>query len=174
MTDESVHTGTLASLIELLSSGTDALDEHFARDLARRLHSAADRLSLPVVESFGMEDVVATFYMDRKIRLVVTGNLIDCGGSVQLGWDEHDFPRVPITLHPEPRESGYTFATLDFSVRGREGRLLENAGKLPAGWTVTVRALATIGDVEEYRIRADGIDASVAPDNLELTPLSDA
>ncbi len=161
-------TGTLAALIERLAVGADALDEGFARELAQRLHAAGDRIALPEVDALGLDDVIVTFYMDRRMRLVVTGNLSSSAGAVQVTWEEQDFTQVPVTLSPTPRTAPYTFATLDFSVRGRRGTLRSSAGQLPAGLEVTVRALATVGEVEEYRVRAHGLEASVPRHELEL------
>ncbi|MGM0575492.1 MAG: hypothetical protein ACQEXJ_07150 [Myxococcota bacterium] len=160
--------GSLASLVERLGSNVDRFDETFARDLARELHAHAERLELPLVERLGLVDVVVSFRMDRRMRLVITGGFADAPGEVTVSWDERDFPQVPVVLLSTPRAEPYTFATLDFSVRGRRAELLVPAPPLPAGLEVRVRVLATIGDEVEYRVRAHGLEASVGPESLRL------
>lgn len=164
---------SLAELIEWLGRDRERFDEDFARDLAHELHAHAQRLELPVVERLGLVDVVVTFYMDRRMRLVVTGWLPDVPGEVSIRWDEDDFPQVPVALLDERRTSPYAFATLDFGYRGRIGTLKRPAANLPTGLEVRVRALATIGGQEEFRVRAHGIDASVPPSDLELHEAED-
>ena len=159
---------TLARLILHLGEGVDRFDEHFARTVARSLHGAASHIRLPFVEGLGMEDVVATLYMDRDMRLVVTGNHVATYGALSARWDEQYFPFVEVELSREPVAAPYTFATLDFSVRGKKAVLKAAAPPLPAGQTVTLRALATIGDDIEYRVVAMGQEVSVAPADLEL------
>ena len=158
--------GPLSALIERLGAGVDRLDEGFARDLARELHARAERRELPLIEALGLVDVMVTFTMDRVMRLVVTGGLAGAPGEVTVSWRERDFARVPVRLLAAPRPEPYGFATLDRSCRGRRATLLAPAPPLPAGAEVTVRALATIGDRTEYRVRAHGIEVSVAPEDL--------
>lgn len=160
---------SLARLILHLGEGVDRFDEHFARTVARALHGAAPHIRLPFIEGLGMEDVVATLYMDRELRLVVTGNHVATYGALSARWDEQYFPFVEVELSREPVPAPYTFATLDFSVRGKKAVLKAPAPPLPAGQTVTLRALATIGDDVEYRVVAMGQEVSVAPEDVELT-----
>ncbi len=159
---------SLAQLVARMADGTDRLDEAFTRDMAARLHEHADRVSFAEVDALALEDIIVTFYMDRRMRLVVTGNLSSSQGQVSISWNEADFPRVPVTLHVTPRTAPYTFATLDFSVRGHRAELRAPAPPLPAGVEVGVRCLSTVGDVVTYRVRAHGVDASVAPADLNL------
>lgn len=161
---------SLAELVERFGAGLDRYDESFAREVARALHDRAAHVRLPAVDRVGLDDVVATLSMDRRMRLVVTGDLAAVRGSVTMRWDEADFPYLPVTLHAEPVAAPYTFATLDFSVRGRRGTLLAAAPPLPEGQVVTVRALATIGDTVEYRVTGLGTETSVPVDALSLTP----
>jgi len=158
----------LSGLIQRLGEGVDRFDEAFAREVARALHGRAPHVRVPAVDRLGLEDVVATLSMDRAMRLVVTGYLPDVRAQVTLRWDEADFPALPVELFADPVEAPYTFATLDFSVRGDKARLIAPAPPLPAGQTVTLRALATIGDTTEYRVTALGMQLSVPPDALEL------
>lgn len=159
---------SLARLILHLGEGVDRFDEPFARTVAHALHGAASHIRLPFIEGLGMEDVVATLYMDRELRLVVTGNHVATYGALSARWDEQYFPFVEVELSREPVPAPYTFATLDFSVRGKKAVLKAAAPPLPAGQTVTLRALATIGGDVEYRVVALGQEVSVAPDDLAL------
>lgn len=154
----------LSALVEALGQGLDRLDEGFARGFARTLSERAAHVRLPAVEALALDDVVATLYMDRSLRLVVTGSLRGEPGAVSVRFDERDFPRVTVALHSRPVDAPYTFATLDFSWRGRVGWLVEAAPPLPAGQQVVVRALATIGTEAELRVAALGIERSVRPD----------
>jgi hypothetical protein len=160
--------GSLAALIERLGAGRERLDRDFARDLARELHAHADRLELPIIEGLGLVDVLVSFSMDKEMKLVVTGYLPAHPGSVTVRWDEREFPDVPVALLEEPREEPYLFATLDFSVRGRGGRLKTASGAWATGTRVSLRALATVGDRTEYRVEASGHSASLSPDDIEL------
>ena len=164
------ETGPLSALIDRLAAGAsvERRDEAFARDLAARLHEAAARIELPAVERMGLEDVVATFYMDRVMRLVVTGQLADGPGEVTITWQEHEFPFVSVALLAAPRAEPYLFATLDFSVRGRRAELLADVRPWEAGTQVIVRARVTLGGREEYRVRAQGVEAVVEPGDLRL------
>ena len=158
----------LSELIQRLGEGVDRFDERFAREVARTLHARANHVRVPTVDRLGLEDVVATLSMDRAMRLVVTGHLPDVRAQVTLRWDEGDFPSLPVELFVDPVLAPYTFATLDFSVRGKRATLLVPAPPLPAGQTVTLRALATIGDRTEYRVTGLGVDLSVPPGDLAL------
>ncbi|MDP6946250.1 MAG: hypothetical protein QF464_19030 [Myxococcota bacterium] len=165
---EGAEVGTLAGLVEELATAVERPDEAFTRYLAAALHERAAHLSLPEVDALGLEDVMITFYMDREIRLVVTGHLVASGGEGSMRWHERDFPRVPVVVHQAPRADPYLFATLDFSVRAQRGRLLTPAPPLPAGLEVTLRCLSTVGDEVTYRIVGAGQEVSVAPDALRL------
>jgi len=158
----------LAELVQLLGDGVDRFDEGFARTVARTLSARAPHVQLPTIEAMGLEDVIATLYMDRELRLVVTGNHVDTGGVCSVRWDEKHFHLVPVELLRAPRATPYEFATLDFSVRGRKGVLTAQVGPLPEGQSVTVRALATVGDRVEYRVVALGTEVSVEPEGLAL------
>ncbi len=158
----------LSELIEQLGAGIDRFDERFAREFSKALHAEAAHVRIPAVDRLGLEDVVVTLHMDRRLRLVVTGNLPAVCGAVSIRWDEVDFPSLPVALSRAPVADPYLFATLDLSVRGAKGVLSGAVSPFPAGQTVTVRALATIGDRTEYRVSALGLDRSVAPELLDL------
>lgn len=160
----------LAELLTFAAEGLERLNEDFARGVARTLAAHADRLALPAIDRLGLEDVVVTFYMDTQVHLVVTGNLSPSGAAT-VRWPEADFPTVAVSVADTARADPYTFATLDFSVRGRRGTLRRPVPPLGAGLEVTVRALSTIGDQVAYRVRAHGVEVSVAPEDLQLSPL---
>lgn len=159
---------TLARLILMFASGMERLDESFARAVARSLDGRAAHVRLPFIDHLGLEDVVVTLYMDRDMRLVVTGNHPTSFGAISARWDEEHFPFVEVELMREPVADPYTFATLDFSVRGKKAVLLRAVPPLPEGQTVTIRALATIGGAIEYRVVALGQEVSAAPDAIQL------
>ncbi len=158
--------GTLAGLIERLADGVDRLDASFARRLAAALHDRAAHLTLPEVEALGLRDVMVTFYMDREMRLVVTGGTGDSGAEVSVRWREADFGRLLVDVHAGSRPSPYLFATLDFSVRGQRAVLQAPTGPLAAGLEVTLRCLSTVGDEVSLRVSAQGEEVSVSPDLL--------
>ena len=167
---EGRETITLARLIMHLSEGVGQLDEAFARTVARTLQRTAKHIRLPFIERTGLEEVVATLYMDRDMRFVVTGNHAPSYGAISARWDEQYFPFVEVELSRDEVPSPYTFATLDFSVRGKKATLKTDVASFSEGQTVTIRALATIGDDIEGRVTAMGQEVSVAPDDLVLAP----
>lgn len=160
--------GTLAGLIERLAGDVDRLDEAFARALAAALHRRAAHLSLPEVDALGFEDVMVTFTMDGHLSLMVTGTLSASGGEGSVRWHERDFPRVAVSVSSEPRDDAYTFATLDFSMRGRRGRVVTATGDLSIGSDVTVRCLATVGEVATYRVVTEGRESSAPVSAIRL------
>lgn len=159
---------TLARLILMFADGLERLDEQFARTVARALDARAPHVRLPFIDRLGLEDVVVTLYMDRDMRLVVTGNHPTSYGAISARWDEEHFPFVEVELSREAVADPYTFATLDFSVRGKKAMLLNGVPPLPEGQTVTLRALATVGGSIEYRVVALGQEVSASPDDLAL------
>ena len=166
-----ISTGTLAGLIERLAEGAERRDEGFARRLAAALHAKAVHLTFPEVEAMGLDEVMVTFYMDREMRLVVTGAIGQSGGQGSVRWRECDFPRIPIVLHRAPRSAPYLFATLDFSHRGERATLTSDVSPFEAGEPVVVRCLATVGDEVTYRVVARDRELSVAPEALSpFTP----
>lgn len=159
----------LAELLTAAARGLTRLDENFARGVARALDGQAESIALPAIEHLGLRDVVITFYMDETVHLVVTGNL-EPNGAVTVRWPEDEFPAVAVAFQDTPRTDPYTFATLDFSVRGRRATLDVAAPPLGAGLTVRVRALSTVGKDVVYRVSAHGVEVSVPPEGLSLLP----
>jgi hypothetical protein len=112
-----------------------------------------------------------TLYMDRRMRLVVTGHHDETLAEVTLRWADRDFDAIGLRLCREPDAEPYTFATLDFSFRDRAGTLREPVGPFPAGERVVLRCLATIGDDMHYRaLNAEGPEIAIPLDALALDP----
>lgn len=161
-------TMSFADFIGRLGESVERFDEHFARRIASTLQARAAHVRVPAIEGFGLRDVVATLYMDKKMRLVVTGNHDATLAEVTLRWADRDFDSVGLVLSRIPHEEPYTFATIDFSVRDRKAVMRSAVGPLVAGQTVTVRCLATIGSDMHLRVSADGPEVAVQPDQLEM------
>jgi hypothetical protein len=126
-------------------------DRHFVRDFSRWLHDQAPRLRLALVERLGLQDVVLTFQMRERVRLVVTGYLPDgLPGAVTIHVDERDFPRVDVVIADVDAGSPYEVCTLDYALAGRPVAVV---GGRHAGSRGTVLVAATVGDVQENRIR---------------------
>jgi hypothetical protein len=158
--------GTLAGLITQCAKGVTRWDEDFARAVAASLHARSGHLTFPEVDAMGLEEVVITFYMDRELRLVVTGTVGRSGGLGSVRWREGDFARVPVVLHRQARTSPYLFATLDFSHRGRRATLITDVPPHASGQQVLIRCLATVGDDVTYRVVVGDQEVSVAPERL--------
>jgi len=159
---------SLAALIDRLAGAHEVRDERFARGLATALHAEADHISLPEVDAMGLSDVIVTLYMDKEMRLVITGGLGESGGEAALRWREDDFSKIAMTLHTEKRADPYLFATLDFSLRGRRAELTADIAPGRAGDEVIIRCLATLGDDLHYRVRWGDRELSVIPSALNF------
>ncbi len=165
----------LSTLVDLVAAaaGGRRRDRDFVRRLAEVLHERAERLELPLVEAMGLSDVVATFAMEEQVRLVVTGRPPGGPGEVTVRWHEREFEQVQLRLLPAPRSEPYVFATLDYRWRGRAAVLLRPTGGLPSGLEVWVRALATVGAEVQWRVKANGVEATVPEDALALQQSDD-
>jgi hypothetical protein len=159
---------SLAALLEAAAGAREVLDEGFAREVAMRLARLAPHVSFEAVTRFELEDVVVTFQMDRAMRLVVTGHHPATGAEVTLRWRDRDFDAVALVLTREAVAAPCTFATLDFSVRGRQAVLLRAVGGGEAGDGVTVRCLATLGEATHWRCQLGGAEVAVDPADLRL------
>jgi hypothetical protein len=106
--------------------------------------------------------------MDRVMRLVVTGNHPETGAEVTLRWRDRDFDAVQLVVSREAVAQPYTFATLDFSVRGRQAVLLRALGGGEVGDGVTVRCLATLGEATHWRALIGTTEVAVDFDDLRL------
>jgi hypothetical protein len=159
---------SLAALLEACGAGREVLDEAFAREVALQLARLGSHVALDAVGRFGLEDVVVTFHMDRTMRLVVTGNHPETGAEVTLRWRDRDFDAVQLIITRAVVAAPCTFATLDFSVRGRAAALLRAVGGGEAGDGVTVRCLATLGEATHWRCLIGGVEVAVEHRDLRL------
>ncbi len=165
---------TLAGLIAQLGAGEPTWDQRFARQVAGALSDHADRIALAPVEALQLDDVVVTFHLGERLQVVVTGTRADLPGELTLRWRARDLVDVGVSLagragHRPP----YVVCSLDFTVAGRRGELTQPVGPVPSGQTVRVRARATIGRREEWRVQALGRALSVPIDGLRLAPAPD-
>mgnify|MGYP006928160571 FL=1 len=162
-------TRSLAALISRLGADVTHWDRSFARQLATALAAECETLTLAPVERLDLRDVVVTFSLAERLSVVVTGRLPDVPGELTLRWREADLIDVGAELRP--RKSGtppYLVCSLDFGPAGQHGVLLTSAEGLPAGQVVRIRARATVGQREEWRVQALGLSASVALADLRL------
>ena len=159
---------SFAKLVEDMARRVERRDEHFARLLAAALHTKASYITFPEVEGLDLQEVVVTLSMDKAAKLVITGYLPESHGQVMLEWQERDFERVQVLIHEAARVTPYLFATLDYGVRDRTATLIHDAPPFKAGQRVRVRALATLGLDAHYRVSAEGREASIKPEALNL------
>ena len=160
---------SLAALIARLGADVSAWDRQFARQLAVALAAESDKLTLEPVERLKLADVVVTFSLADRLSVVITGRLPDVPGELTLRWQEADLALVGAELRP--RESGaqpYLVCSLDFGFAGQHGVLQASAGGIPAGQVVRIRARATVGQREEWRVQGLGLSASVPTTDLQL------
>ena len=157
----------LSDLIERLA-GDGPLDEAFVRALGAWLHGKASHLTIPLVDRLGLRDVVVTFKMQRKVRLLITGYPDnDLPGEVTVAVDERDFPELILTVLDDPRADPYEFATLDYSVADRAVRI---TGGPHDGSLGKLLMSATIGIREEHRIElTDGRIVKLGPEVVAFT-----
>ncbi len=145
----------LSLLIDRMHEATGGLDrdEAFVRAFSQWMAEKAPYLSLSVVDRLGLQDVVVTFQMKRRVKLIVTGYPPEeLPGEVTLGVDELDFPRVEVVLSEAPRRSPYEICTLDYGPAGRAVRITSGAHQGSEGRVVVA---ATVGARQELRIALD-------------------
>ncbi len=159
----------LSAIVDRMAARFARRDRDFVRAFARWLHEKGAHLRLAPVEALGLRDVVVTFQMKARVRLLVTGYPPgDLPGEVTLAIDEPDFPRVDVLVTEEPRPDPYEVCTLDYSWAGRRVRI----GSGPhAGEEGTVLVAATVGDRQECRLRlATGDVVTVPAEAVEPRP----
>ena len=161
---------SLAELIARFGADVRDWDRSFARALATALARHADRLRLIPLERLGLQDVVVTFSLADRLSVVVTGRLPDTPGELTLRWREADLFHVEAELRAvaDPDAAPYLISSLDYGPAGQHGVLRAPAGGIPAGQVVRVRALATVGQRQQWRVQGLGRSASVALDDLRL------
>lgn len=154
------------------AAGADAnqapRDQDFVRYFAAWLAERAAHLKLALVDRFELEDVVVTFHMRERVKLVVTGYpAAPFVGNVTLEFDEQDFPGVTVEVHREPKEQPYEFCTMDYFVGGTPVTM--TAGTY-AGLSGIVRVATTIGTRRQLRVKLDnGPEVTVVADHAEET-----
>ncbi len=158
---------SLATLLEQLSEGAP-LDRDRTRRIAAGLHATAAEIRMPAIERHGLVEVVATFHLDRRGRLVVTGREPETDAEVTLSWDEAHFPRLEVDLGAAPEAGPYAFAVVDFSIRGRPARVVRSLAGVPAGTLGEAIALVSLGDRLEVRLSTPGGRVAVPADSIEL------
>ncbi len=121
------------------AAGAGPRDEAFVRAFAAWLTTRGALLELPVVERLGLTDVVVTFVMKRRVRLLITGAAPDHPGEVTLAIDEGDFPFTPVIERDTVRSAPYTFCTLDHSLAGRPVNTPRGPGRLVVSATIDGR-----------------------------------
>ena len=142
---------SLSELIEGFSRPDERLNEDFVRSFSQWLHRASGRLRVSVVEKFNLMDVVLTFHMRDRVKLMVTGRPADgTPGDATVTVDECDFPEVIVTISEEVHANPYEICTLDYSFSGRtvvvqEGPYVDQVG--------TLIVVATVGGVQQNRVQ---------------------
>jgi hypothetical protein len=157
------------SLLVDQAAGDGPRDQSFVRGFSAWLLAHAPRVSLPVVEGLGLTNVVVTFKMKDRVRLIVTGCPPEpFPGDVTLAIDEADFPGVDLELLEAPRDVPYEFCTLDYAFSGRPMTITEGPR---AGQTGRLVVSATIGAREEHRVVLDSGEAlTVGPGVFTFLP----
>ncbi len=158
------ETVPLSALFDRLA-GDGARDEAFVRAFTRWMYEHAAHLRLPLIEKLDLTDVVVTFSMKQRVRLVITGYPRDLPGDVTATVDEREFPFVQVALAAEPCADPYEVCTLDYSLSGRSvrvtgGRYMGQSGKLVVA--------ATIGDRQENRVQLPSGTVTLGGEVLEF------
>jgi hypothetical protein len=119
----------LSVLIDRFAGDDDVRDEAFVRAFSAWMHDKTALLRLDLVEALRLRDVVVTFKMKGRVRLIATGSPPDdLPGEVTVVVDERQFPYVRALVHPEPVAHPYEICTMDYSLGGRRVRV--TAGEL--------------------------------------------
>lgn len=150
---ESPREVALSALIEQLAGERGERDQLFVRSFSRWLSDRATYLRLSIVERLGLVDVVVTFQMKGRVRMVITGYPPDeLPGEVTVAVDERDFPFVVVRIAEEPSASPYEICTMDYGPAGRRIRVQSGPR---AGQEGVLVVAATIGARQENRVTLD-------------------
>jgi len=157
------------SLLVDQAAGDGPRDQSFVRGFSAWLLAHAPRISFPIVERLGLTDVVVTFKMRDRVRLIVTGYPPEpFPGEVTLAVDEADFPGLELELLDVARELAYEFCTMDYGLSGRPMTITDGPH---AGATGRLVVSATIGAREEHRVVLDsGETLTVGPGVFTFLP----
>jgi len=113
-------------------------------------------MRVSVVEQLQLLDVVLTFHMRKRVKLMATGRLADGGpGDVTVTVDESDFSSVIVTVSEEANPNPYEICTLDYSYAGRAVSVNEGPHTGKSG---TILVVATIGDAQQNRVQLSAGD----------------
>lgn len=143
----------LSVLVDRLAGESGARDEAFVRALTQWLHAQAPHLRLAVCEALQLRDVVVTFQMKRRVKVIVTGYPPgELPGEVTVTIDEREFPRVELRLTDTACSDPYELCTLDYSLAGRRVRV---TGGERAGAEGVLVVAATVGTAQQNRVQLD-------------------
>jgi hypothetical protein len=160
---------TLSELIEHLSPPDGARDRSFALEFARWLHQRRSHLSLPLVESLRLEDVLVTLQLRNTVKLVITGTLPDHPGELTLQIGERDFPDVRVCFRREQPRVVLEVCALDYGRAGASVRLSGSPEDLPS----TCLVESQHGDERFVRIKTPGGEVvTAAAQEVEFLPRS--
>jgi len=135
----------LSVLIDRMCADLEARDAAFVRRFSQWMHEHSGVLRLEPIAVLGLEDVVVTFQMKRRVSLVITGYVPrDQPGSVTVVIGEDEFPFVNVILGDEQLEDPYEICTMDYSfadrpVRIRQGHHADRQGRIVVAATVGLR-----------------------------------
>jgi len=154
----------LSLLIERAAQD-DVADRAFVRGFALSLQRLASRLELSIVEEMGLQDVVVTFKMTERVKLIITGSPpSELPGEVTVTVDEAEFPFVFAHVLESPKLEPYEFCTLDYASQGMSVRI---TGGPHTGELGTLLVAATIGNIPKHRVRVDSGVITVSGEELE-------
>ncbi len=154
----------LSVLIERVGCD-DVADRAFVRGLAHWLHETSARLELDVVEELRLLDVVVTFKMTDRVKLVITGSPPGAlPGDVTITIDESDFPHVTAYVLDSPKDEPYDYCTLDYALSGMPVRIRRGPF---AGQEGVLVVAATIKGQPKHRVRLGTTVVTCDEDTLE-------
>jgi hypothetical protein len=113
----------------------------------------------------GLLDVVVTFKMTERVKLVITGSPPGgLPGEVTVAIDEAEFPEIIAHIRDSPKQVPYEFCTLDYAFQGMPVRIISGEYE---GETGTLVVAATIGNEPKHRVRISAGVVTVKGEELE-------
>lgn len=172
MEHNTLESGTLPlSVLFDQLAGDGPRDQHFVREFVAWLQARADHLSFGLAQRYELEDVVATFHMRQRVKLVITGYPpAPFVGDVTLRVDEEDFTRVMVSIRRDPLPSPYEFCTLDYFAAGAKVRVEKGSYK---GLSGSVEVAVTHGPTQQLRVALDAGPRVTVP-ATSVTTLADS
>ena len=154
----------LSVLIDRVAN-EDMTDRAFVRGLTLWLQQISPRLELDLVEDMGLLDVVVTFKMTSRVKLIITGSPPGAlPGEVTVTVDEADFPAVSARVLETPKDEPYEFCTLDYAYQGMPVRVTDGPHSGEVGELVVA---ATIGGRPRHRVRLESGVVTLADSAME-------